>query len=60
LPEAPPPDFLSTYQSAPTPPAAGGGGGYQVGQVIESGGKKYQVTKVYPDDPGNPEVKEVK
>jgi outer membrane protein OmpA-like peptidoglycan-associated protein len=62
LPEAPPPDFLSTYQksAAPPPAAGGGGGGYQVGQIIDQGGKRYQVTKIYPDDPSNPEVKEVK
>ena len=33
---------------------------YNLGDIIEHGGKKYRVTGTYQDDPSNPEVEEIK
>lgn len=46
----------SGQQQSPTQPASGGSK-YQVGQVIEAGGKRYRVTG---GDPNDPDVEEVR
>lgn len=46
------------FESARSAALAGGAGKYRVGQVIESGGKKYRVTDV--SNPADPDVEEVR